>query len=387
MLAELRFSHVIAGFVAVLVGYASSAAIIFQASEAAGATASQAASWMLALGLGCAASSLYLSLRHRIPVLTAWSTPGAALLVVALPGTPIELAIGAFVFCGVLLWLTGITGWFEALTRIIPDALANAMLAGVLFRFGIGVFTSIQMDPVFVALLGAIYLLCRRFAPLLAIPAVLAVGCFYAVSTGMFVHTDAVTLTLARPEFVMPAFDPAVLIGVGVPLYIVTMSSQNMAGVAVLRGAGYQPPVSSTLATTGLLTTLLAPFGGFALNFAAITAAICAGDEAGEDPRTRYWAPVISSIAYFILALLGAAVIGFFVIAPKVFVAALAGLALLPTISQSLSAALVPADTREAALVTFLATVSGISFWGVAAPVWGLLFGAATLLIVGKRAK
>ena len=142
MLTGMRYSHVIAGFIAVLVGYAGSAAIIFQASAAAGATPAQASSWMLALGLGCAISSVYLSLRHKIPVLTAWSTPGAALLVVALPGTSLEQAVGAFVFCGVLLWLTGVTGWFEKLSALIPDALANAMLAGVLFKFGIGIFTS-----------------------------------------------------------------------------------------------------------------------------------------------------------------------------------------------------------------------------------------------------
>lgn len=381
MLTGMRYSHVIAGFIAVLVGYAGSAAIIFQASAAAGATPAQASSWMLALGLGCAISSVYLSLRHKIPVLTAWSTPGAALLVVALPGTSLEQAVGAFVFCGVLLWLTGVTGWFEKLSALIPDALANAMLAGVLFKFGIGIFTSIQMSPVFVAIMGLTYVLARRWAARFAIPLVLLVGLTFAVGTGAFQGLANIPLTLAKPVFVMPEANLSVLIGVGLPLYLVTMSSQNMAGVAVLRGAGYRPPISSALSVTGGLTAILAPFGGFAFNLAAITAAICAGEEAGADKAKRYWAPVISGVMYLLLGLFGTTVVGFFLAAPEVFVATLAGLALLPVIAASLSAALEGRATREAALVTFLTTVSGISFFGVAAPVWALLFGGAVWVL------
>lgn len=377
MLTGMRYSHVIAGFIAVLVGYAGSAAIIFQASAAAGASPAQAGSWMLALGLGCGISSIYLSLRHKIPVLTAWSTPGAALLVVALPGTSLEQAVGAFVFCGALLWLTGVTGWFEKLSALIPDALANAMLAGVLFKFGIGIFTSIQMSPAFVAIMGVTYVLARRWAARFAIPFVLIVGLAFAVGTGAFQGLADVPLTLAKPVFVMPEANVSVLIGVGVPLYLVTMSSQNMPGVAVLRGAGYRPPISPALSVTGGLTAILAPFGGFALNLAAITAAICAGEEAGSDQSKRYWAPVVSGVMYLLLGLFGTTVIGFFLAAPEVFVATLAGLALLPVIAASLSAALEGNATREAALVTFLTTVSGISFFGVAAPVWALLFGGA----------
>ena len=375
-MSEMRLSHVIAGFVAVLVGYAGSVAIIYQATLAAGATPAQASSWMLALGLGCGISSIYLSLRHRVPMLTAWSTPGAALLVVALPGVPLEQAIGAFVGCGVLLLLTGLTGWFEKLNDWIPDALANAMLAGVLFRFGVEAFGSLQIDMVFAGTMIAAYVLARSFAARFAVPLLLIYGVGFAVVTGAFDLSAWQGAGIAMPVFIMPEFNVSVLISVGIPLYLVTMSSQNMAGVAVLRGAGYRAHVSSALNVTGFLTTVLAPFGGFAFNLAAITAAICANEEAGEDPKTRYWAPVFSGLMYILLGIFGAAVIGLFLAAPKVFVAVLAGLALLPTIAASLSASLASPAHREAALITFLTTVSGISFFGIAAPVWGLLFGA-----------
>lgn len=375
-MSEIRLSHVIAGLVAVLVGYAGSVAIIYQATLAAGASPAQASSWMLALGLGCGISSIYLSLRHRIPMLTAWSTPGAALLVVALPGVPLEQATGAFVFCGILLLLTGLTGWFEKLNDWIPDALANAMLAGVLFRFGVEAFGALQLDPVFAGSMIAVYVLARSFAPRFAVPLLLVYGLGFAVFSGAFDLSAWQGAGIAAPVFVKPAFDVSILISVGIPLYLVTMSSQNMAGVAVLRGAGYKAPVSSALNVTGLLTTLLAPLGGFALNLAAITAAICANEEAGKNPKTRYWAPVFSGLMYITLGIFGAAVIGVFLAAPKVFVAVLAGLALLPTIAASLSASIATPAHREAALITFLTTVSGISFIGIAAPVWGLVFGA-----------
>ncbi|MDC0739279.1 benzoate/H(+) symporter BenE family transporter [Cognatishimia sp. SS12] len=377
----MQVSHVIAGSIAVLVGYAGSAAIIFQASAAAGASPAQAASWMLALGLGCAFSSVYLSLRHRIPVLTAWSTPGAALLAVSLPGIPLAEATAAFLLCGALLVLTGLTPWFARLIRRVPDALANAMLAGVLFQFGLSVFTSLQLAPAVVAPMALSYIAARRWAPRMAIPLVLIVGLLVTISRGQFPDFSAIPLTMAQPLFVMPEVNLSVLLGVGLPLFLVTMSSQNLPGIAVLRAAGYEPPVASALKVTGGATLVLAPFGGFAFNLAAITAAICANEEAGADPKSRFWAPVVSGVAYAILALFGTTVIGFFLAAPTAFVAALAGLALLPVIASSLTGAMAAPQSREAALVTFLTTVSGISFFGVAAPVWGLLFGGLILVL------
>ncbi|APG46002.1 benzoate/H(+) symporter BenE family transporter [Phaeobacter porticola] len=377
MLRDLKLSHIVSGAVAVLVGYTGSVAIVFQAIEAVGATQAQASSWMLALGLGMGITCLILSLRYRMPILTAWSTPGAALLAVSLDEVSLDQAIGAFVFCGLLLTLTGVTGWFAALSRLIPDGLASAMLAGILFQFGLSAFTALETDTALVAIMGVTFLLGRRLLPRYTIPAVLAVGTLWCTATGAFGDISRLDLTLARPEFVMPAFSLQVLIGIGLPLFVVTMSSQNMPGVVALRTAGYQPPVSASLTVTGVATLLLAPFGGYAFNLAAITAAICAGPEADDNPDTRYLAGVMTGIVYILVGLGGATVISLFLIAPKALIATVAGLALLSTIGNSLAAALGEARGREAALITFMTTVSGISFWGIGAPFWALVLGLA----------
>ncbi|WP_116134017.1 benzoate/H(+) symporter BenE family transporter [Tropicimonas sp. IMCC34043] len=385
MIAGLKLSHVVAGCVAVLLGYTSSVAIIFQAIDVLGATQAQANSWMLALGLGMGISGLVLSLRYRMPILTAWSTPGAALLVISLDGVPMDQAIGAFVFCGLLLTLTGLTGWFERLSHLIPEAIGSAMLAGILFRFGLGVFDSMEDNLPLVAAMCLTYLAGRRWFARFTIPAVLAAGCGICGATAAFQAGTPFDFSLARPVFTVPAFSLPVLIGVGLPLYIVTMSSQNVPGVMALKTAGYRPPVSASIAVTGLTTLLLAPFGGYAFNLAAITAAICAGPEADETPATRYKAVVVAGILYCIVGLLGAAVISLFLIAPKALVVTVAGLALLNTIGNSLSAALSSQNQREAALVTFMTTVSGIGFFGIGAPVWALLFGVATNAALSVR--
>ncbi|WP_027257443.1 benzoate/H(+) symporter BenE family transporter [Leisingera aquimarina] len=377
MLKDLKLSHLVSGAVAVLVGYTGSVAIIFQAIEAVGATQSQANSWMLVLGLGMGVTCLILSLIYRMPILTAWSTPGAALLAVSLNGVPLAEAVGAFLLCAVLLTLTGVTGWFAALSRLIPDSLASAMLAGILFQFGLSAFTSLQTDTALVALMGLTFLAGRKLFPRYTIPAVLAAGVAWCAATGAFGSLEALDLTLARPEFVTPAFSLPVLIGIGLPLYIVTMSSQNMPGVVALKACGYAPPVSASLTVTGLASLVLAPFGGFAFNLAAITAAICAGPEADENPDTRYLAGVMTGLVYILVGLGGATVISLFLIAPKALVATVAGLALLSTISNSLSAALAEPQGREAALITFMTTVSGISFLGIGAPFWALVLGLA----------
>ena len=385
MLRQFKLSHLSAGLIAVLVGYTSSVAIIFQAIEASGATRDQAGSWMMALGLGMGLTTLILSLRHRMPVLTAWSTPGAALLAVGLNGVPLSQAVGAFVFCGVLLTLTGVTGWFEKLTRAIPDSLANALLAGVLFQFGLSVFEALATDTALVAAMGVAFVAGKLAFPHYAVPIAFLVGIFAAFGLGEFAGAETAAITLSLPVFVLPEFDLAVLIGIGLPLYVVTMCSQNMPGVVTLRGAGYVPPVSSALTVTGLASVLLAPFGGYAFNLAAITAAICAGPEADENPDTRYLASVMAGTFYCLVGLCGAGVIALFAIAPTALVAGIAGLALLSTISGSLGAALSKADERDAALVAFFVALSGVSFFGIGAPFWALVIGLPVHHLLRRR--
>lgn len=268
---------------------------------------------------------------------------------------------------------------------MIPAAIGSAMLAGILFRFGLGIFPSMQENLPLVALMCLTYLAGRRWFARFAIPSVLLVGSLYCVATGAFATGAPFTFELAKPVFTMPHFTLSAAIGIALPLYIVTMSSQNMPGVVTLKAAGYVPPVSSALTVTGLTTLILAPFGGYAFNLAAITAAICAGPEADENPATRWKASVVTGVLYCITGLLGGAVISLFLIAPKALVVTIAGLALLNTIAGSLSAALAEPAERDAALVTFMTTVSGLSFMSIGAPVWALLFGGLTALVLKPR--
>jgi benzoate membrane transport protein len=374
----------VAGFVAVLVGFTSSVVIVFQAAAALGATPAQTASWIWALGLGMGLTSLGLSLWYRQPVLTAWSTPGAAVLATAGVGVPMDQAVGAFMTCALLITLVGATGWFERVMNRIPQALAAALLAGVLARFAFDAFAALQREFVLVGAMLVTYLLGRRLWPRYAVPSVLAVGVVLAGLHGQL-HLAAVPLELASPVFTMPAFSLAATMGVALPLFVVTMASQNLPGVAAQRAAGYDTPVSPAITTTGLASLLLAPFGGYALNLAAITAAICMGREAHEDPAQRWKASAAAGLIYIVTGLLGGAVVALIAAFPKDLVLAVAGLALLGTIGSSLAVAMKEEGEREAALITFVVTASGLTLWSVGSAFWGVVAGALALLVTRWR--
>ncbi|TCK02568.1 benzoate/H(+) symporter BenE family transporter [Marinobacterium mangrovicola] len=367
-------SHISAGFVAVLVGYTSSAAIIFQAASAAGASAAEISSWLWALGIGMALTSGGLSLYFKTPVLTAWSTPGAALLVTGLSGLSLNEAVGVFLFSSALITLCGITGWFDRLMKQVPAPLAAAMLAGVLFQFGLQLFGAMETQLLLVGAMLLTYLLGRILLPRYVIPLTLAVGLLIAALQGML-EVETLSWELARPIWTWPEFSVPALIGVGVPLFIVTMASQNVPGLAVLRANGYETPASPLITSTGLTGLILAPLGGFAFNLAAITAAICMGKEADPNPKRRYLASVWAGFFYLLTGIFGATVAALFAAFPAQLVMAIAGLALLGTISGSLSAALKDDEVRDAALITFLATASGMTLVGVGSAFWGLVAG------------
>lgn len=373
-------SILVAGFVAVLVGFTSSVVIVFQAAAALGATPAQTASWIWALGLGMGLTSLGLSWKYRQPVLTAWSTPGAALLVTAGAGVPMAEAVGAFMVCAVLITLAGATGWFERVMNRIPQSLASALLVGVLARFAFDAFAAMQSDVVLVGTMFAVYLLGRRAVPRYAVPAVLLAGVAVAALQGRL-QFGAVDWTFATPVFTMPAFSLSALIGIALPLFVVTMASQNLPGVAAQRANGYSTPVSPVITTTGVASLVLAPFGGYALNLAAITAAICMGREAHEDPAQRWKASAAAGVFYVITGLLGGAVVALIAAFPKALVLAVAGLALLGTIGTGLATAMKDEREREAALITFVVTASGLTLWGVGSAFWGVVAGALALLI------
>ncbi len=377
-------SPISAGFIAVLVGYTSSAAIVFQAAAAAGGSAAHVSSWLWALGLGMFATSVGLSLRFRAPVLTAWSTPGAALLVTGLSGVPMGEAIGAFLFSSALIVLCGVLGLFEAIMRHVPKALAAGLLAGVLVRFGLELFVSLRTQWPMVLLMFAVYFAGRRRLPRYAVPLSFLAGLLWAAFGGL-IRFQAVSLELTVPVWTPPEFSLSALIGVGLPLFVVTMASQNVPGLAVLRANGYTTPASPLITWTGVTGLLLAPFGGFAFNLAAITAAICMSPEADARPERRYVAAMWAGFFYLLTGIFGATVASLFSALPHELVAAIAGLALLGTIGNSLAGALADEREREAALVTFLCTASGVSLFGIGSAFWGLLLGLVVLKALSSR--
>lgn len=383
---DLTFSAVIAGFVAVLVGYTSSAAIIFQAAEAAGASVAQIGGWLSMLGLGMGVTSIGLSLYYRTPVVTAWSTPGAALLVTSLPGTSINEAIGVFVFATGLILLCGVTGLFAKMMHYIPQALSAAMLGGILLRFGLNTFTSLQSNFALAGSMCLVYLLAKRALPRYAVVLALAAGLIVAGWQGdIALHGQS--LTFAAPAFVMPHFTLSSIIGIGIPFFIVTMASQNAPGIATLKAHGYNLPVSPLISWTALTALVLAPFGGFTVCIAAITAAICMGEDIHPDPKKRYMAAVAAGVFYLIAGVFGGSIGMMFTALPEVLIHTIAGLALLGTIAGSLYRALENESQRDAAIITFLITASGVTLLGIGSAFWGLAGGVITHLILSIPAR
>ena len=381
-LSDLSLSAVTAGFVAVLVGFTSSVAIVFQAASSLGATPAQIGSWMWALGLGMGLCTLLPSLWLRQPVMVAWSTPGAAVLATAgiAGGFGMAEATGAFIVCAALITLFGVTGWFERLLSRIPMPIASALLAGVLTRFGLDAFVALKSAFALVLLMFAAYLIGRRLWPRYAVPGVLAAGVVFAAVNGQL-HLEGVHWGLTVPVFTAPEFSWRATVSLALPLFVVTMASQNLPGVAAIRAAHYDMPISKIVTLTGLATLVLAPFGAFALNLSAITAAICMGREAHPDPDKRYMAAATCGLIYCVVGLFGAAVTGVLTAFPRELVVAIAGLALLGSIGGGLALALQSDAHREAALITFLVTLSGVSLAGIGSAFWGVVVGALALFV------
>ena len=411
---DLTPSAFTAGFVAVLVGFTSSVAIVFQAALAFKATPELIASWMWALGIGMGLCSMLPSLWLKKPVMVAWSTPGAAVLATAgaagaagdvsgvSGGFSMNEAVGAFMVCAVLITVCGVTGWFERAMNRIPMAIASALLAGVLARFGLQAFAAAQTAlPLVVAMLLA-YLCGRRWVPRYAVPVTLVIAIiFVAITQGMTLEN--VSFDPVIPIFTAPRFTWSAVISLALPLFVVTMASQNLPGVAAMQAAGYAGtggnapvgsaqadpsgqsgdgiPISKIITLTGVATLVLAPFGAFALNLSAITAAICMGKEAHPDPAKRYTAAVTCGAIYVLIGIFGAAITGVLTSFPKELVAAIAGLALLGTIGGALATAVKDDSHREAALITFLVTLSGVVIAGVGSAFWGVVAGALALFV------
>ncbi|WP_061067945.1 benzoate/H(+) symporter BenE family transporter [Citrobacter sp. FDAARGOS_156] len=365
---------VLSGFVAVLVGYASSAAIIWQAAVAAGATTGQIAGWMTALGIAMGVSTLALSVWYRAPILTAWSTPGAALLVTGLQGVTIQDAIGVFIVANALIVLCGVTGLFARLMQIIPHSLASAMLAGILLRFGLQAFNSLNNELLLCGSMLLAWLVLKVVAPRYAVIAAMLVGTAIALLKGDIV-TYNINLSPVMPEFITPHFSLAHSISIALPFFLVTMASQNAPGIATMKASGYSLPVSPLIVFTGLLALLFSPFGVYSICIAAITAAICQSPEAHPDAKRRWLAAASAGVFYLLAGVFGGSVTGLMAALPVSWIQMLAGLALLGTISGSLYQALLHEAERDAAIVTFLVTASGLTLMGIGSAFWGLIAG------------
>ncbi|MDC7814759.1 benzoate/H(+) symporter BenE family transporter [Pseudomonas sp. BLCC-B112] len=371
---DLSLSAVIAGLIAVIISYAGPLIIVFQAAREAHLPSDQVSSWIWAISIGSGLTGLLLSWRLKVPVITAWSTPGAALLVSMLPTVSLPQAIGAYIVASLIIAVVGLSGAFDKLMSRLPKAIAAAMLAGILFRFGAELFTSVTLQPALVLAMIAAYLLGKRFSPRYAILAVLLVGCAVAAGLGNF-NGGSITLALAKPIFTAPEWSWHAIVNIGLPLALVTLTGQYVPGMAVMRSAGYTTPARSIVSWTAITSALLAPFGSHGINLAAITAAICTGREAHEDKDKRYIAGIACGLFYILMGIFGATLASVFAALPKELIAALAGLALFGAISAGLSGAMADEKQREAALITFLVTASGMSFLGLAAAFWGLIFG------------
>ncbi|MGG4603925.1 benzoate/H(+) symporter BenE family transporter [Paenalcaligenes sp. Me131] len=383
-LRHLSFSAIVAGFVSVLVGYTGSIAIVVQALQASSVPASEIGGWLTMLGLAMGVSSLGLSLYYRIPILTAWSTPGMAVLATSAVGVPLNEVVGIFIFAAGLMLLCGVTGIFARIMQRIPQSLAAAMLAGILLRFCLEAFLAFELDLLMSGLMCLVFLVSRRYAPRYAIVLTLLVGVALAAGKmqGMdFSHQDVISW----PSWVTPKFEWASLVGVGIPFFIVSMGSQNAPGIATLQAFGYTPRISPLISITALLSLVLSPLGGFSVCIAAISAAFCLGPEAHADQSRRYMAAACAGIFYLLAGIFGASIGVLFSNLPEAFIKSIAGLALLGTFTSSVTLAMKDEERRDAAAITFLVTASGLSLWGISSAFWGMVGGGLTYFIMRRR--
>jgi benzoate membrane transport protein len=383
-LTDTSLSAVVAGFIAMMTGVTSSLVLMFQAGQAAGLTSAQISSWIWALFMGMAVCSIGLSLRYRSPITVAWSTPGAALLITSLGGVAYPEAIGAFITCAVLVIICGVTGSFERLVKRLPTSLAAALLAGILFKIGSEIFVAAQHRTGLVLGMFFTYLIVKRYSPRYAVLVTLLVGVALSAMLGLL-NFSGFALEVAMPVWTTPSFSVAATVSIGIPLFVVAMTSQNMPGVAVLRADGYQVPASPLITATGIISLITAPFGAHGINLAAISAAICTGPHAHEDHNKRYTAAIWCGIFYAIAGVFGATLAALFAAFPKELVLSIAALALFGSIINGLTVAMNEPKEREAALITFMVTASGLTLFSIGSAFWGIVAGGLTLVILNYR--
>lgn len=375
---------VVAGLISVIVNYGGTFILVFQAAKIAGLSPELTASWVWSVSIGVGLTGIVLSWRLRAPIITAWSTPAAAFLVVALAQTPYAEAVGAYMLSAAAFVLLGVSGYFEKVIRLIPAGIAAGLLAGILLQFGIGAFSGMSVEPLLAGLLIAAYVAFKRFTARYAVVGILVLGLAFLLAQGR-VDLSQVTLTLAVPVFTAPVFSLNALLSVALPLFLITLTGQYMPGMLVLRNDGFRISANPIVTLTGLGSLLMAPFGSHAFNIAAITAAICTGKEAHEEPSKRWIAGIAAGVFYILVGVFGVTLAAVFMALPATFITTLAGLALLGTIGTSLASAMGDAKSREAALITFLASAANIQLLGIGGAFWGLLIGLGAYTVLYGR--
>lgn len=377
---------IIAGLISVIVNYGGTFILIFQAAQMAGLSPELTASWVWSISIGVGITGIYLSWYTKEPIITAWSTPAAAFLITALVSVPYSEAIGAYMLSALAFLILGITGYFGKLIRLIPISIASGLLAGILLQFGISAFTNMTIDPLLAISLFFVYLITKRFSSRYAIVSVLSFG-FILLLLQSQINFSGFELKLASPIFTEPTFSLNATLSLALPLFLITLTGQYMPGLLILKNDGFKTSAKPILAITGLGSFIMAPFGSHAFNLAAITAAICTGKESCEDPSKRWIAGIAAGIFYILVGIFGVTLAALFAAFPATFISTLAGLALLSTIAGSLSNAISDIDTREAAIITFLATAANINLFGIGGAFWGLVLGLISYFILNGKFK
>ena len=380
LLKDLSVPAVVAGFLAVLVSYSGPLAIFFQAGASAGVSHEMMTSWVWAISVGAGVSGIVLSIWLKAPIVTAWSAPGTALLVTLFPELSLNQAVGAYITAAAIIFVIGVSGTFDAFVRAIPRGVAAGMMAGILLQFGVSAFTTIEATPALAIGMLVAYVVCRRFAPKYTLVLLLFVGIILAV---VFENASlaGIRLSMAIPQFITPEWNLASTLSLAIPLVLVSLTGQFLPGMAILQGAGYRVKAKPVIAVSSLVSLPMAVFGGITTVVAAITAAICTGKDAHEDPSKRYVAGVFNGVFYLVGGLFAGTIVALFTSLPSAFVAVLAGLALLGAIANNLFAALEDASQREASLITFIVTASGLSLFGLSSAFWGVVIGFGCYLI------
>lgn len=374
----------VAGLVSVILNYGGTFILVFQAAKVAGLSPELTASWVWSISIGVGVTGIVLSWTAREPIITAWSTPAAAFLITALATTPYAEANGAYLLSAAAFVALGLSGYFEKAIRLIPPGIAAGLLAGILLQFGIGAFGGMSIDPVLAGLLIMAYLVLKRLTPRYAVVGILVLGLAFLLIEDR-VDLSGLALQLAAPVFTMPAFSLNATLSVALPLFLITLTGQYMPGMLVLRNDGFKTSANPIVTVTGLGSLLMAPFGSHAFNIAAITAAICTGREAHEDPSRRWIAGIAAGVFYILVGVFGVTLAALFMAFPATFITTLAGLALLGAIGGSLAGAMADAQAREASLITFLAAAVNISLVGIGGAFWGLVIGLLAHAVLNGR--